>query len=242
MVEVQRKQSKKYNLVVYKKGYKMNTIAKIISIQIGKVTTTGDKNSDEFLKKEFTTASYKNPINEEVTVTKLSIVGDSVADTIHHGGVDKAVFANSINNYSIWKDFLQKDELPYGALGENLTFDTIDEVDVYIGDIVKIGTVTLQVSQPRQPCWKISRRWEQNDFMKEIYTSGRTGWYYRIIEEGSFKAGDDVILISRLDNSLNILEANETMRDPKAYPIRAKSLQDMDILASSWKKSLNAKL
>ncbi len=219
----------------------MNKIAKIISVQIGSVKTTGDENSNDFLKKQYTTASIKDPVNKKVKVTKLSIVGDSVADTIHHGGVDKAVFANSINNYTSWKEFLGKDELPYGALGENLTFDTLDESNVCIGDIHKIGSVTMQVSQPRQPCWKISRRWEHNNFMKEIYNSGKTGWYYRVIEEGSFEAGDDVELISRLENRLTIFEANETMRDIASHPKRAKYLLNLNILASAWFKSLNKK-
>ena len=217
----------------------MNIIAKILSVQIGKVTTTGDKESKDFLKKQYTTASYKNPVNGKVTVTKLTIIGDSVADTIHHGGVDKAVFANSINNYPTWQKFLGKDELPYGALGENLTFDTIDESDVCIGDIHKIGSVTMQVSQPRQPCWKISRMWEHNDFMKEIYDSGKTGWYYRILEEGTFEANNKVELISRLDNRITIFEANETMRNPSAYPKRAKYLLELDVLAKAWFNSLN---
>jgi len=220
----------------------MNTIAKIISVQIGKVVTSGDKDSKDFLKKEYTTASIKNPINKKVTVTKLSIVGDSVADTVHHGGVDKAVFANSINNYPTWKEFLNKDELPYGALGENLTFDTLDESTVWIGDIHKIGTVTMQVSQPRQPCWKLSRRWEHNDFMKEIYNSGKTGWYYRVLEEGHFEAGDSVELVSRLDDRLTIFEANETMRNPKEHPKRANYLLNLDILATAWFNSLNKRV
>ena len=220
----------------------MNTIAKIISVQIGKVVTSGDKDGKDFLKKEYTTASIKNPIDTKVSVTKLSIIGDSVADTIHHGGVDKAVFANSINNYDTWKKFLNKENLPYGALGENLTFDTLDESTVCIGDIHKIGTVTMQVSQPRQPCWKISRRWEHNDFSKEIYNSGKTGWYYRILKEGNFQTGDSVKLVSRLDKRLTIFEANETMRDPISYPNRVEYLLNLDLLAAAWLSSLQKKL
>ena len=220
----------------------MNTIAKILSVQVGKVVTSGNKNSKEFLEKEYTTASIKNPVDKKVEVTKLCIVGDSVADTIHHGGVHKAVFANSINNYNHWKDFLGKDKLLYGALGENLTFDTIDESDVCIGDIHKIGTVTLQVSQPRQPCWKISRRWKHNDFMKEIYDSGKTGWYYRVLEEGSFQSNDKVELVSQLETKITILEANKALRDVASNPEIVNKLLSIDCLAPAWLKSLNQKI
>jgi len=220
----------------------MNIIAKILSVQIGKVVTSGDENSGEFLTKEYTTASIKDPIVGKVEVTKLSIIGDSVADTIHHGGVYKAVFANSINNYNHWKEFLDKDELSFGALGENLTFDTIDESDVCIGDIHKIGSVTMQVSQPRQPCWKISRRWKHNDLSKEIYDSGKTGWYYRILEEGSFKSNDKVELISQLKTKITILKANETLRDVSSNMKIANQLLEIDCLSPAWLKSLKQKI
>ena len=220
----------------------MNTIAKILSVQIGKVETSGDENSNDFLTKQYTTASIKNPVIGKVEVTKLSITGDSVADTVHHGGVYKAVFANSINNYNHWKEFLNKDELPYGALGENLTFDTIDESNVCIGDIHKIGTVTMQVSQPRQPCWKISRRWEHNDLSKEIYESGKTGWYYRVLQQGSFQSNDTVELVSQLESKITILKANETLREVSSNMKTANKLLEIDCLAPAWLKSLKKKL
>jgi len=217
----------------------MRNIAKVISVQIGDVVTIGDKNSSNITTKEYTTASYKKPIDKVFDVTKLSIIGDSVADTIHHGGVDKAIFANSLHNYTHWKHYLNKDDIPYGALGENLTIDGIDESTVCIGDIHQIGTVKLQVSQPRQPCWKISRRWEQKDFMEEIYRSGLTGWYYRVLEEGSFKAGDTVQYIGSLDTKITILEANKAMRNQSKYKELVRRLYDINTLAFAWKKSLS---
>jgi MOSC domain-containing protein YiiM len=214
-------------------------IAKVVSIQVGEVITIGNKNSKDITSKEYTTASYKKPIDKLFDVTKLSIIGDSVADTIHHGGVDKAVFANSLNNYNHWKSWLKQDNIPYGALGENLTIDTIDEQTVCIGDIHQIGTVKLQVSQPRQPCWKISRRWEHKDFMQEIYTSGLTGWYYRVLEEGSFKADDSVKYLGGIDTKITIIEANKAMRDQNKYSDLVDTLLGIKELAQAWKNSLN---
>ena len=231
-----------YNNLNNKREKYMNIISKILSIQVGKVVTLGDENSSNITKKQITTASYKHPIFTEAKVTKLSIIGDSVADTIHHGGVDKAIFANSFKNYKRWQEFLNKDELSFGALGENLTFEGIDEEDVCIGDDHKIGSVTLEVSQPRQPCWKISRMWEQKDFMQEIYTSGRTGWYYRVLQEGSFKANDMVELVSRVQNPITILEANKVMRNPKENQSKAQELLSLDILALAWSNGLRKKL
>ena len=218
----------------------IKTVAEVISIQVGDVVTIGDENSNDITTKLYTTASYKKPIDKIFEVTKLSIIGDSVADTIHHGGVDKAVFANSLQNYNHWKQYLNLDDIPCGALGENLTIDGIDEYTVCIGDIHQIGSVKLQVSQPRQPCWKISRRWQQKDFMKEIYTSGLTGWYYRVLEEGSFKANDKVKYVSSLDigSKIKIITANKAMRNQRQYQDLVERLYYLDELAPAWKKSL----
>ena len=218
----------------------MKIIANIISVQIGEVTTTGDVNSTNIINKQYTTASYKEAVLSSVNVTKLNIVGDNVADTIHHGGVDKAIFVNSLKNYLHWKTFLKKDTLPFGALGENLTVDNIDEHSVCIGDIHQIGTVKVQVSQPRQPCWKISRRWENKEFFNEIYNSGKTGWYYRVLEEGSFKAGDSIIYISSINNKITINDANEAMRNQDLFQDRVQELLKIEELAQAWKNSLKA--
>lgn len=218
------------------------TISKLISLQVGKVTTSGDKNSSDTLTKQYTTGSYKNPVEEKQKVTKLGIIGDEVADTKHHGGIDKAVFANSFLNYPKWIRFLGAESLPFGALAENLTLDSIDESDVCIGDIHKIGSVTLEVSQPRQPCWKISRRWNNKDFMKYIYDSGETGWYYRVLSEGEIEKGDMVELVKKADDPISIAQANSVMRDPSSDTELTQRLLDSEVLAQAWKNGLQKKI
>ena len=216
----------------------MNVIAKLLSVQIGKVVTSGDEQSKEFLTRLYTTASYKNPVSGKVEVTKNGIVGDFVADTVHHGGVDKAVFANSFLNYKAWQAFLTVESLPFGALAENLTFNRIDEGDVCIGDVHKIGSVIMEVSQPRKPCWKISRRWGNKNFTKEIFNTGKTGWYYRVLQEGVFQKGDAVEHISRPDISVTIQEANDAFKAPDTHKQTVEKLLSLDFLAEAWSSGL----
>ncbi len=217
-------------------------IATLLSVQVGKVVTSGDAHSKEFLSKVYTTASYKDPVDGKVEVTKEGIIGDLVADTVHHGGVDKAVFANSFLNYEVWQEFLGVDVLPFGALAENLTCDAIDEHDVCIGDVHKIGSVILEVSQPRKPCWKISRRWGDKSFTKEIYDSGKTGWYYRVLQEGVFQKGDSVELMRRADVTVTIKEANTAFKDPSSHVDTVKRLLALECLAEAWSSGLRKRV
>ena len=217
-------------------------IAKLLSVQIGKIVTSGDEQSKEFLARPYTTASYKKPINGKVEVTKNGIVGDFVADTVHHGGADKAVFANSFLNYKAWQEFLTVESLSFGALAENLTFDCIDENDVCIGDVHKIGSVIMEVSQPRKPCWKISRRWGNKNFTKEIFDTGKTGWYYRVLQEGLFQKGDAVEHISRPDIAVTIQEANDAFKAPDTHKQTVEKLLSLDFLAEAWSSGLKKRV
>lgn len=217
-------------------------IAKILSVQIGKIVTTGEEQSKDFLTRVYTTASYKKSVTGKVDVTKNGISGDFVADTVHHGGADKVLFANSFLNYKAWQEYLMVDNLPFGALSENLTFDCIDERDVCIGDVHKIGSVILEVSQPRKPCWKIARRWGNKNFTKEIFDTGKTGWYYRVLQEGSFQKGDGVELVKRPDIAVTIQEANDAFKAPDSHKQTVKKLLSLDLLAEAWSSGLKKRV
>jgi MOSC domain-containing protein YiiM len=212
-----------------------NTISKILSIQIGKIKTIQDESLKE---KQWTTGSFKEPIDEEVTVTKAGIIGDEVADLRYHGGEHKAIFANSYENYPSWREYLGDVSLTFGALAENITLSDIKEEDVYIGDIHQIGEVILEVSQPREPCWKISKKHKNKTFTKHIYDTGRTGWYYRVLQEGKIKADDTIVLTKRLQDKINILEANNILHNPFKDEILTKYLLGLDILGTPFRDSL----
>ncbi len=213
----------------------------IKSLQIGKVQQFGDKNSKEFLKKYWESGSFKEPVVDGI-VTLEGIVGDEVSDTQSHGGIEKAVFANSYENYPLWSDFLGVDELPFGALSENLTISGLDETSVFLGDIHQIGGVTLQVCQPRKPCWKISRRWQNKEFTNEIYASGRTGWYYQVLKTGKITK-DDTIIISHNDGvKISIMEANQAFREPNIYHNVLQKILCIQNISFSYKDSIEKRL
>ena len=154
-----------------------NLAGKLLSIQVATPETIRDHEG------EWKTAFFKRPVTGPQTVEKLGIAGDGQADRKHHGGIDKAVLAYAASHYATWKDEL-KIEFIAGGFGENLTIEVWDETSVCVGDQFRIGDVTLEVSQPRQPCWKLGRRWSEKTLPKQVIQNGRTGWYFRVLQTG----------------------------------------------------------
>ncbi|HUH42213.1 MAG TPA: MOSC domain-containing protein [Sulfurimonas sp.] len=214
----------------------------VVSIQVGKVKAYGDKSSSEFLDKYWESAFFKEIVNSKISVSKNGLNGDEIADTIHHGGVEKAVFANSYENYREWAEFLHVETLPFGALGENLTISGLHESSVYLGDIHKIGSTLLQVSQPRKPCYKIAKRWNNKKFTNEIYTTGLTGWYYRVLKEGEIDFNDEVIVSKSDESRISILEANMAFANPIKHRDILETILSIDSIAPNYRSSIEKRI
>lgn len=213
------------------------------SIQIGRVRTEGDPSARDLTHRVWTTGFYKLPVAGEVDVGSLGLVGDEVADTRHHGGPDKAVLCYAASHYPLWND--EYPDLPSapagfsaGGLGENLTVAGADESDVCIGDLFRLGSCRLQVSQPRQPCWKISRRWAIKTFTKRVTQSGRTGWYCRVIAAGRIASGQRLELIDRPHPNWSVARANDVMFGREVDRMAVFELMQLSSLAESWKRDL----
>ena len=166
------------------------------SIQIGKPQNYGSESAAETHDKPWTTGFFKTPITGPIFVGRTNLTGDGQADLKHHGGIDKAVLAYSADHYPRWLADIGKD-LPFGAFGENLTIAGLSEERVHVGDIYQIGEVLFEVSQPRQPCWKLARRWRMNELVPMVINNSRTGWYLRVLKEGPIEAGLPVKLLER---------------------------------------------
>jgi MOSC domain-containing protein YiiM len=129
----------------------------------------------------------------------LGLEGDTQADLRVHGGPEKAVYAYAARHYAPWAlewPALAPRFVP-GAFGENLTVDGLTEADLCVGDIHGIGSVRLQVCQPRQPCFKLALSFGNSRLPKALVRSGRSGWYYRVLSPGTLQAGDSIELLAR---------------------------------------------
>ena len=143
------------------------------------------------------TGIFKEPVAGRVAVRRLNLDGDRQADLSVHGGVEKAVYAYPSEHYRHWRKELPGKELPWGMFGENLTVEGLFEDTIAIGDRFRIGSAMVRVTQPRVPCYKLGIKFGRDDFLKIFLKSGRTGFYFAVVEEGEVEAGDAITLVAR---------------------------------------------
>jgi MOSC domain-containing protein YiiM len=212
--------------------------AVLYSIQIGSPKNYGHDGAVDLHDRPWTTGFFKTPIEGPVFVGTTNLDGDGQADLKNHGGIDKAVLAYSADHYPKWRFELGMPDMPYGAFGENLTIAGLSEETVCIGDILHIGTVTFEVSQPRQPCWKLARRWRMYELTGLVVRNGRTGWYLRVLKQGWIEARMPVLLIERPNPDWSIARANEILHHRKKDLPVTLELADVPRLADSWVEEL----
>ncbi|WP_206064845.1 MOSC domain-containing protein [Nitratireductor mangrovi] len=142
-------------------------------------------------------AIRKSAVEEPVEINFSGLVGDAQADLNVHGGLDKALHHYSADHYRSWRMELGREDLVPGGFGENISTSGWTEEAVCIGDIVALGSATVQISQGRQPCWKLNAYTENERMAWLFQKTGRTGWYYRVLAPGMVIQGDVATLIER---------------------------------------------
>jgi MOSC domain-containing protein YiiM len=160
----------------------------------------------EWRNEPVTTAIHKSPVSGPVQVRRLNLEGDRQADLSVHGGPDKAVYVYPSEHYSFWREQLAGVALPWGAFGENLTVEGLNETERRVGDVLRIGTAEFLVTQPRLPCYKLNLRFQRPDMVKRFLRSGRTGFYLAVIKEGELAAGDEIELVPTGRSAVTIPE------------------------------------
>ncbi len=210
----------------------------IASIQIGLPQSLGVEDAPNPMERPWSTGFFKEPIKEAIWLGRTNLVGDGQADLNHHGGREKAVLAYSATHYPYWRKTLNLPDLPCGAFGENFTVVGQTEASVCVGDIYAVGDAWVQVSQPRQPCWKLSRRWQILDLARQVQAVGRTGWYFRVLQEGKVEPGLELILRDRPYAQWTIERANSIMHHELNNREAAAGLANCSLLAPRWRQTL----
>lgn len=188
------------------------------------------------------TGIFKEPVADRLMVRVLNLDGDRQADLRVHGGVDKAVYVYSIENYEYWKHELGRDDLTYGQFGENLTVEGMTDDAVRIGDVFRVGSATVQVAQPRLPCYKLAIKMENPKFPKLFLLSRRTGFYLRVLEEGDVGAGDEFELIERDGEPLTVEETVNLYYFDRDNLERAQAALRVKALPSGWREGFEERL
>jgi len=172
-------------------------MSRIVSVNVGELRTV------EFRGRIVSTGIYKFPVEGAVLVEGVNVGGDDQADRRVHGGVDKAVYAYASEDYEWWSGQLGR-TLPPGTFGDNLTTQGIDVGGAVVGQHWRIGDVTLEVSEPRVPCYKLGIRMDNPGFPQLFSAAHRPGAYLRIVEEGSLAAGDRVEIGTPPEHGLTV--------------------------------------
>lgn len=212
---------------------------RLVSIQVGTPRTVGTPNARDRMERAFTSAIWKSPIAGPVHAGPLGLAGDAVADTRFHGGPDQAVLMYAAAHYALWRSALGHEVGP-GSFGENLTVDGLDEDTVCIGDLLEIGAVRLEVSQPRQPCATLARRHQVPDLVTVVRRNGRSGWYLRVLLEGRLEAGQDIRLLDRPNPAWTIRRAARARLGRHRNPAEAAELARCQGLSEGWRRQLAA--
>lgn len=207
----------------------------VISVNVGVVQP------GEYKGKEQQSGINKMPIDGPVRLGKLGLAGDEQADLVNHGGPDKAVCVYSYNHYPHWEQVIGL-SLPYGSFGENFTISDMLEDEVCIGDTFSIGRAVVQVSQPRQPCWKLAMRWGLDALPLLVTETGATGFYFRTVTDGDVLPGDTLRLLERHPAKFTVAEANRIMHHDKKDADGIRSVLAVDALSASWVQTLTARL
>ncbi len=170
---------------------------RVLSVNVGGVREFDDQG------RRAKSAIWKYPVPDRVRVRGVNLQGDDQADRAVHGGADKAVYAYAVEDQMWWESQIGR-PLEYGELGENLTTEGIDITNAVVGERWEVGSVLLEVSDPRVPCWKLAFRMGDPLFPRRFTAAGRPGTYLRILEEGELGAGDEIRVVMRPDHGLTI--------------------------------------
>lgn len=216
---------------------------RLMTLQLGLPREVEAAGPHDLSEKSWTTGFFKQPVGEPAYARILGIDGDGQADLVNHGGTDKAICVFSFDHYPYWQDVLDIDPLPTGAFGENFTLVGLEESTVCIGDTWRVGeSVIVQVSQPRQPCWKLARRWQRRTLALEVQNNGKTGWYFRVLQEGMVQAGMALTLIERKHSEWTVARANQVMHHDKQNHAAAQELAAIPELSASWRHALTRRV
>ncbi|MGA7914161.1 MAG: MOSC domain-containing protein [Candidatus Acidiferrales bacterium] len=183
----------------------------------------------------FKTGIFKEPVQGPVMMRRLDLDGDRQADLSVHGGPYKAVYAYPMEHYSCWRKELPDMDLPWGAFGENLTTEGLDEAGTHIGDRFRIGAATVMVTQPRLPCFKLAAKFQRDDIVKRFLSSGRSGFYFSVVEEGMVAAGDPIERIHEDESRISVSDINNLFRNGTDQALMRRVTQ-LEPLPADWRQ------
>jgi MOSC domain-containing protein YiiM len=190
--------------------------------------------------KRVATGGVKAPV-AEAFLHWTNLDGDAQADLENHGGTDKAVCCYSFDHYPYWEE-LSGHKLEMGSFSENFTIAGVAETEICIGDTFTVGEATVQVSQPRTPCYKLAGRMQRPHIQQEIFENGFSGFYVRVLKEGRVRQGDLFGLVQKDPAGVTIDFANDVLYKNRPDLASLKRLLAVEALSAAWRDSLSQRI
>lgn len=186
----------------------------------------------------------KRSVDQPIALGPLGLAGDAQGDTKHHGGPEKALHHYPLDHYPDWEAEIGHRDVfgTAGAFGENLSTLGLTEDDVAVGDVFALGSAIIEISQGRQPCWKLNERFAQPDMARRVQASGRTGWYYRVLQPGEVAPDSRLERIDRAAPTWTIRRIWRVFYVDTLNRAELEALADLPQLAEGWRRNARRRL
>ncbi len=202
-------------------------------------TNIADPQIIEWRWQQVKTGIYKHAVDSPILLGREDVENDHVLDRRYHGGADKACYLYSSDHYIFWKSKFANLNWEWGMFGENLTVSGLDEAEIRIGDQYLIGETVIQVTQPRQPCFKLGVRFADQSVVDQFWMLPYPGVYVRVLTSGKVQSGDKLILIESNPESLTVAQVFSLFQaDRTNFELIRKAI-DEPFLAESCRKDLH---
>ena len=188
------------------------------------------------------TGIWKNPVRGRCRVGRLNLDGDGQGDLGGHGGEQRAVFVYQIESYRYWQEQLKRTDFVHGQFGENFTIEGLPDDAVCIGDRYQIGSALFEVTQPRVTCYRVGIRMNEPRMPALLTSSGRPGFYFRVLREGEVGAGDEIVKVGEANERMTVAEINALLYLPDHARDRLERALRIEALSSGWRASFEALL
>ena len=175
-------------------------------------TNIGKREIHTWKGKTAETGIFKSPTNQPIFLGTESVENDAIVDFKYHGGIEQAVYAYSANHYEYWKKLYPHLEFNFGMFGENLTITNLDETTICVGDVYQLGNALVEVTKPREPCFKLIFRFQDEAIVSQFWNTTYCGVYFKILETGEVQTGDTMELVKKYQNQPTIAEVYESLK------------------------------
>src|SRR4249919_3155677 len=188
------------------------------------------------------TGIWKNPVPGRCQVRRLNLEGDGQGDLAGHGGEQRAAFVYQIESYRYWQEQLNRTDFVHGQFGENFTIEGLPDDAVCIGDRYRIGGALFEVTQPRVTCYRVGIRMNEPRMPALLTSSGRPGFYFRVLREGEVGPGDEIVKVGEGKEAMTVAEINALLYSPDHARDRLERALRIEALSPGWRSSFEALL